>query len=416
MTRPHIRVGVVGGGAAGFFGAITCAESIPDAEVVILEKSPELLAKVTISGGGRCNCTHACFEPDRLVGRYPRGHRELLGPFHRWQPRDTMDWFTSRGVALKTEPDGRVFPVSDRSSSITDCLQAAARRAGVRVQTRCGVEQATPRTGRTGFHLTLSDGSTQEVDRLLIATGGNQHSHGFDLARQLGHTIEEPVPSLFTFDVKDPRLDGLAGLSVKEVEVAVPAARLKERGPLLVTHWGVSGPAILKLSAWGARALAEADYQFDFHVNWLPALDEAQVRAVLAGCRADHARKVVGGWSPFPEVPRRLWESLVTAVGIAPAQTWAGLGKAPAAALERQLRAGLFAATGKSMNKDEFVTCGGVRLREVNFQTMESRRCRGLYFAGEVLDIDGVTGGFNFQAAWTTGWIAGKSMGQEGGA
>jgi predicted Rossmann fold flavoprotein len=409
-----MRVVIAGGGAAGFFSAITCAESIPDVEVLVLEKSPDLLAKVLISGGGRCNCTHSCFEPAELVKRYPRGQRELLGPFHRWQPRDTMDWFASRGVKLKTEPDGRVFPVSDQSRTIADCLQAAARHAGVRVQTRCGLAQARPRPDRTGFQLELTTGEPLEADRLLLATGGNQNSQGFALAHELGHTIEPPVPSLFTFDVRDPRLEGRAGLSVRDVAVEVPSARLRERGPMLVTHWGVSGPAILKLSAWGARVLHAADYHFDFVVNWLPAHSAAQVREVLAGGRAGHARKEVAGWSPFPELPRRLWEALVAAAGVGTNLTWAGLSKVQAGRLEQELCGGRYSSTGRSINKDEFVTCGGVRLREVNFQTMESRICRGLYFAGEVLDIDGVTGGFNFQAAWTTGWIAGKSMGQEG--
>lgn len=413
---PRMRVAVAGGGAAGFFGAIACAERIRDAEVVILEKSPELLAKVLISGGGRCNVTHACFEPAQLVRRYPRGARELLGPFHRWQPRDTMDWFASRGVELKIEADGRVFPASDQAQAIAGCLEDAARKAGVQVRTRCGIESAAPREGRAGFHLALAGGRTLEADRLLIATGGNQRSSGFALAAGLGHTIVDPVPSLFSFDVPDPRLAGLAGISVRDVAIALEGSPLRERGPLLITHEGVSGPAVLRLSAWGARVLADTGYRFAFTVNWLPALDEPGLRAAMDEARRAHGRRAVAAASPFPELPRRLWESLASAAALPAGLPWAGLSRAHAEALLRQLRASRFEAAGKSLNKDEFVTCGGVALREVDFQSMASRIRRGLYFAGEVLDIDGVTGGFNFQAAWTTGWIAGVSMGQEGSA
>lgn len=414
MSSQPKRIAIAGGGAAGFFAAITCAERLADAEVCILEKSAELLAKVTVSGGGRCNVTHACFEPDELVRRYPRGHRELLGAFHRWQPRDTVDWFQSRGVPLKTEADGRMFPASNQSSSIVNCLIEQARRARVTVLTRRGVAVAQPHPGRTGFDLTLTDGSRVSCDRLLLATGGNQQSCGHDVAAGLGHTIEPLVPSLFAFDVRDDRLAGLAGVAVADAQVEVPAARLKERGPVLVTHWGLSGPAVLRLSAWGARVLAEGDYRFAFRVNWLPALAADAVREGFRTARADHPRRAVDAGAPWPALPRRLWAALVRAAGVPAATNWAQVSRDALVRLEAGLRESRFEASGRSVNKDEFVTCGGVRLREVNFQTLESRRCRGLYFAGEVLDIDGVTGGFNFQSAWTTGWIAGVSMGQEG--
>ena len=367
-----MRIAVAGGGAAGFFGAITCAESIPDAEVVLLEKSPELLAKVIISGGGRCNVTHACFEPEALVARYPRGARELLGPFHRWQPRDTVDWFASRGVALKKEADGRMFPVTDRSSTIADCLRREADRAGVRVQLRHGLKAASPRAGG-GLDLQLANGATLACDRLLLATGGNQNSTGYAIAASLGHTIEPPVPSLFTFNIRDARLDGLAGISVPEAEVSVPSCRLRQRGPLLVTHWGLSGPAILRLSAWGARVLHDLDYRFDLHVNWLPSLPAPELLAALQAWRAANPRRAVLAASPFPALSARLWRSLAAPAAGEAQRPWGQLGNESLQRLARDLGDGVFRASGKSINKDEFVTCGGERVREVDFRTMARR-------------------------------------------
>ncbi len=399
-----MKIAIAGGGAAGFFAAITCAETFPAAEVTLLEKSPELLAKVTISGGGRCNVTHACFDPLELVKRYPRGHRELLGAFHRWQPRDTVEWFESRGVKLKTEADGRMFPATDKSTTITDCLKEAAREFGVRTRTRCGL--ATARKGEV-FHLTLTNGEEMDVERLMLATGGNQNSSGFALASSLGHTIEAPVPSLFTFEIDDERLKGRQGLSVSDAEASVPELKLAQRGPVLVTHWGLSGPAILKLSAWGARALHDAGYTFELKMNWRPGLS----LETMSGFRQAHAKRGVAASSPFPEIPGRLWAALAGNVS----DVWATMSKEAMRALHQRLTDCRFRVTGKSLFKDEFVTCGGVRLSEVDFRTMESRRCKGLYFGGEILDIDGVTGGFNLQSAWTTGWIAGKVMGQEVG-
>ena len=404
-----MRIVVAGGGAAGFFGAIAAAESIADAEVILLEKSPELLAKVTISGGGRCNVTHACFDPKELSTRYPRGGRELIGPFHRWQPRDTVDWFESRGVKLKTEADGRMFPTTDKSTTITDCLLKQARNAGVQIVTGKGLLDVN-RTEK-GFVLRLTSKETLACDRLLIATGGNQASAGRSIAESLGHTIVPPVPSLFTFNVKDRRIEGLAGLSVAKAEASVPSQKLSQRGPVLITHWGFSGPAILKLSAWGARVLHDVGYDFELVINWLPAV---RVEERLRALKLEHAKRCVVAWSPFPEIATRLWASLIRSAGVPDDRQWATLSRLELDAMTKALGACAFHARGKSMFKDEFVTCGGVSLKEVDFKTMQSRVCPGLYFAGEVLDIDGVTGGFNFQAAWTTGWIAGKSMGQEG--
>lgn len=402
-------VSVVGGGAAGFFGAIACAEANPAARVTLFEATAHLLSKVRISGGGRCNVTHACFEPRELARRYPRGGRELTGAFSRFQPRDTVAWFESRGVALKAEEDGRMFPTTDDSRTIVDCLQAAARRAGVTVRTSCGVASAERLGPAGGFRLALTSGEVVTTDRLLLATGGNKSNAGFTIARALGHTIEEPVPSLFTFNLDDARLRDLAGVTVEEAATTVPGTALKERGPLLVTHWGVSGPAVLKLSAWGARVLAERGYRFALRVNFAPRFNAETARTALEQARAAEPRKQVTTFCPLG-VPLRLWERLVAAAGVAPAAPWAQLGNAALRALAAQVTEAEFAVQGKSLFKDEFVTCGGVRLGEVDFKTMESRLVPGLHFAGEMLDIDGVTGGFNFQAAWTTGWHAGRAM------
>lgn len=419
------QIAVIGGGAAGFFAAIAAAESDPAARVTLYEATAHPLAKVRVSGGGRCNVTHACFEPRELVRRYPRGGRELLGAFSRWQPRDTVEWFATRGVLLKTETDGRMFPVTDDSATIVDCLLSAARKAGVVVRTQCGLKSAEVERGVPGalepaataasahaasFRLALTTGETVAVDRLLLATGGNKSNAGFAVAQALGHTIEPPVPSLFTFHVSDARLRDLSGVSVEEAATSIPGTKLRERGPLLITHWGLSGPAVLKLSAWGARTLHDLGYRFPLRVNWSPAHNAATAAAALARAREQNPRKQVASWSPFG-LPLRLWERLVVAGGLAPDATWAGLGNPALRGLAAQVVAAEFAVDGKSMFKEEFVTCGGVRLAEVDFKTMGSRLVPGLHFAGEVLDVDGITGGFNFQAAWTTGWLAGRALG-----
>jgi predicted Rossmann fold flavoprotein len=414
------QVLVAGGGAAGFFAAIACAEADPNCAVTIYEATAHPLAKVRVSGGGRCNVTHACFEPRELVRRYPRGGRELLGAFHRWQPRDTVEWFAQRGVTLKTEADGRMFPVTDDSQTIVGCLQGAAEKAGVRTVLRTGlkkVERGVPdalNANASGdrvppFRIELTTGETVMCDRLLVATGGNKSNTGFEIARQFGHTIEPPVPSLFTFHIDDPRLKDLSGVSVEEAATAVRGTALKERGPLLITHWGLSGPAILKLSAWGARELHDCGYRFTLLVNWAPQFNAETLRAALEQARAANPKKQLGTWCPLG-LPLRLWEKLLEAAGLPPGTQWTTVPGAALRALAAQVSAGGFAVTGKSMFKEEFVTCGGVRLSEVDFKTMESRLVPGLHFAGEVLDIDGITGGFNFQAAWTAGWLAGRAM------
>jgi hypothetical protein len=404
-----LRLLIVGGGAAGFFAAIQAAEANPSARVCLYEATAHPLAKVRVSGGGRCNVTHACPEPRELVKRYPRGSRELLGPFTRFGPRDTIAWFETRGVTLKTEIDGRMFPVTDDSSTIIAALRTAADQAGVKLFTSMGVRTISRfETGR-GFDVTFTDDSAAAFDRVLIATGGNKSSIGLTIAAELGHTIEPPVPSLFTFHIADPRLVGLEGLSVLTAATSVPGTKLADGGPLLVTHWGLSGPAILKLSAWGARELAALDYRFTLVVSWTGATPAATL-AGLQSWRDANPRKQISTMNPFA-LPARLWERLIAAVpGLTPTAQWAGISNDNLGKLARQIAAAEFIVEGKSLNKEEFVTCGGIRLREVDFKTMESRLVPGLHFAGEVLDIDGITGGFNFQAAWTTGWLAGQAM------
>ena len=398
------HIAVIGGGAAGFFAAIAAAERLgKEGKVTLLEATAHPLAKVRISGGGRCNLTHSCFDPAELAKRYPRGGRELLGAFHRWQPRDTLEWFAKRGVAAKAEADGRMFPVTDDSATVVDCLTRAARKAGVDLRLRCPVRSI--RREGDGFSLELADGPLR-VDRVILATGGAAGGGGHALAAGLGHSIEPPVPSLFTFRIRDPRLEGLSGLSVADAGTEVEGTRLRERGPVLVTHDGLSGPGILRLSAWGARDLALANHRFTLGVNWAPTLAPAAVEATLAGLREREARKSVATWNPFG-IPGRLWERLAAAAGAS--GTWANLPADRLKALAAQVSATRLQVDGKNTNKEEFVTCGGVRLREVDFRAMESRVAPGLHLAGEVLDIDGVTGGFNFQAAWTTGWLAGNA-------
>jgi len=412
----HKRIVIVGGGAAGFFAAIAAAEALggaggacPGGSVTLYEATAHLLAKVRVSGGGRCNVTHACFEPRELVKKYPRGGRELIGAFSRWQPRDTVTWFAARGVTLKTESDGRMFPVTDESSTIVDCLQRAAAAAGVRVVTGMGVRTLTWQ--EKAFVVELNSGEMLGADRVLIATGGNKSSAGLAIAQTVGHAVEPAVPSLFTFNIaRDARLEGLAGVAVERVETSVRGTKLKEQGPLLVTHWGVSGPGILKLSAWGARELAAMEYKFTLVVNFSVGHTRETLVKVLAVAREKNLKKQVTTWSPIAGVPQRFWERLVVAAGIGATTPWTNVGNAALGNLAAQVCAAEFVVSGKSTNKDEFVTCGGVRLSEVDFRTMESRLCPGLHFAGEVLDVDGVTGGFNFQAAWTTGWLAGQAM------
>jgi predicted Rossmann fold flavoprotein len=374
----------------------------------LFEKGPQFLSKVRISGGGRCNVTHACFDPRELVEHFPRGAGPLLGAFHQFQPADTIAWFEARGVRLKTEADGRMFPLTDSSQTIIDCLVSTAKSAGVELATNLSLEDVVRRAGG-GFELSLSNAQSVTCERLLLATGGCRAATAGRLAEGLGHTLEPPVPSLFTFHIESAWLRELAGISVDQVEVAVPSFGLRGRGPVLLTHSGLSGPAILRLSAWGAREFHRLNYHFSVQINWLAELTPESVAQQFGARRAAHpARFIVN--SPPVQLPARLWERIVLASGIARETRWAALSRAAQHNLIQQLTRMELRVTGKTLNQDEFVTCGGVCLNEVNFKTMESRICPGLHFAGELLDIDGLTGGFNFQAAWTTGWIAGRAM------
>ncbi|PSN12145.1 aminoacetone oxidase family FAD-binding enzyme [filamentous cyanobacterium CCT1] len=410
----HASLIVIGAGAAGLFGAIACAEANPSASIHIFDAGREPLAKVRISGGGRCNVTHACFDPAVLVTHYPRGSKVLRGPFSRFQPQDTVAWFEQRGVRLKTEADGRIFPTTDDSGTIVDCLLGEARRLGIRIYTGQAVAQIEP--SETGFGLTTRAGAEWRCDHLLLATGSSPN--GYRLALKLGHDLVPPVPSLFTFTVPDPALRELAGVSVETVQLSLAledSPALTQSGPLLVTHWGLSGPAVLKLSAYGAMGLHRQRYRATLTVNWLPALKQDQVRQKLLALKQDQGKRQVAAFSPFPELSRRLWQYLTQhRANLGTKLNWADLSKAQLQTLVNELTRGDYAIAGKGVFKDEFVTCGGIPLAEVNFKTMESRRCPGLYFAGEILNIDGVTGGFNFQNAWTTGWLAGQAIAARG--
>ncbi len=410
MTHHSAQVIVIGGGAAGFFAAITCAQTNPLTRVTLLEAGKTPLSKVKISGGGRCNVTHACFDPTQLVQYYPRGGKALRGAFSRFQPQDTIDWYAQMGVKLKAEADGRMFPTTDDSQTIIDCLMGAATAAGVKIWTGASVSEIIPRSP-SGWAVNLKSGDVLTADRVLLATGNNPSAYKW--AQQLGHPILHPVPSLFTFNIPDPRLANLAGVSVKSAIVKLANTSKKpivQTGPLLITHWGVSGPAILKLSAWGARFLSESRYKTTLIINWLPDCSIDKLRELILSVKSQSPQKNIQNSCPVL-IPHRLWESLTNYVGIQSSDRWAGLANKTLDRLIQELSRGEYQITGKGAFKEEFVTCGGVDLNSVNFQTMESKLVPGLYFAGEILDIDGVTGGFNFQSAWTTGYLAGVAMG-----
>ncbi|MEN8444860.1 MAG: NAD(P)/FAD-dependent oxidoreductase [Cyanobacteria bacterium J06555_13] len=418
MSEQGLSVAVIGGGAAGFFGAIAAASTHPHAQVTLYEAGPQPLAKVRISGGGRCNVTHHCFDPAQLVQSYPRGGKALRGAFSRFQPKDTVQWFTQRGVKLKTEADGRMFPTTDDSATVVNCLERAAESAGVQVKVRSPIVSAKKVGNR--FKLRLKSQQVVECDRLLLTTGSSPTGHR--IAEALGHQLERPVPSLFTFNIADKRLHQLSGVAVSAAHVRLKVEGASKRelkalaqtGPLLITHWGLSGPAVLKLSAWAARSLYEQKYRAQVLVNWLPEWDQAQVRSELQQIKGDSGKKAIATYSPFSPISKRLWQYLIARIDIDTTLTWANLSKKQLNRLVTELTQGTFAVTGKGVFKDEFVTCGGVRLKEVDFKTMESRVCSGLYLSGEILNIDGVTGGFNFQSAWTTGWLAGQAIGYDG--
>ena len=398
---------IIGGGPAGFFSGIRCAELNPELKVLIIEKAQQTLGKVLISGGGRCNVTHACFDPAQLITYYPRGGSALRGAFTRFQPEDTIRWFEKRGVRLKTESDGRMFPVTDSSATIADCLRDSAKKAGITVQTGTSLLKVES-LSENGFRLEVRNDAQVfhlQTKKILLAAGSDPKTR--DMIKSLGHSIEEPVPSLFTFNISDKRLEGLSGVSVESVTVKMDS--LTQRGPLLITHWGVSGPAVLRLSAWGARALFEKKYRAVLIVNWLGDTSFDKALEVLQRHKDWHenTRKKVSADPAFTQLPARLWKQLAYFVG---EKNWGDITKTEIRKLAEELTMGNFEITGKGQFKEEFVTCGGVRLDEVNFKTMQSRVVENLFFAGEVLDIDGITGGFNFQSSWTTGWLAGTAL------
>lgn len=411
MSSKSIRsswdVVVAGGGPAGFFAAIRCAELSPQLRILIVEKASQTLGKVLISGGGRCNVTHACFDPAKLITFYPRGGNELRGAFSRFQAADTVEWFESRGVKLKTEADGRMFPVTDSSETIAECLRSSAKKAAVRVQlgtSLLGVEKDS----KNGFHVQLRNEANVfsiHTKNLLISTGSDRKT--LAILRSLGHSIEEPVPSLFTFNIKDTRLAGLAGLSVENVTLKMDS--IIQHGALLITHWGLSGPAVLRTSAWGARELHEKNYRAKLTVNWLGDMPFEKALEILNRNKdwKENARKKVAAHPAFSQIPVRLWKQLIEFIGD---KNWADISKAELRQMAKELTAGEFLIEGKGQFKEEFVTCGGVKLSEVDFKTMQSRLMDNLFFAGEVLSIDGITGGFNFQSSWTTGWLAGNAI------
>ncbi|MEI6327857.1 MAG: NAD(P)/FAD-dependent oxidoreductase [Pseudanabaena sp. ELA645] len=412
----NTEIVVIGGGAAGFFGAIHAAQ-FPHTNLTLIEAGRQPLAKVRVSGGGRCNVTHHCFEPSQLVQNYPRGGKALRGAFSRFQPLDVVRWFNAEGVKLKTEADGRMFPVTDDSETIVEALMFAAKKAGVVVLTNVLV-QKVEYLGTNKFDITLKNRENLLCDRLLLATGSSPS--GYAIARSLGHELEPPVPSLFTFNIKDSKLHELAGVSVNPAIVKLISSvsaekkkssrnQLEQSGALLITHWGLSGPAVLKLSAWAARELYECNYQAKLAVNWIPSLKAEAVKQILLSAKTDQPKKFISNYCPV-DVSLRLWEYLLDKAEVELEKRWADVSNKAIQQITNVLTASEYAIAGKGVFKEEFVTCGGVRLQDVNFQTMESKICSGLFFAGEILDIDGVTGGFNFQNAWTTAWIAAQGL------
>ena len=401
------KIVIIGGGAAGYFTAINAKESNPDLEVTILEKGKDVLQKVKISGGGRCNVTHACFEPKELVKFYPRGEKELLGPFHQFMTGDTFEWFDDRGVPLKIEGDNRVFPEANTSQAIIDCFQKSVDTLGIKVLTNHGVNTVTKQDDTWSIH---TKEQVFEADQLVIAAGSSKKV--WELCETLDHAVVAPVPSLFTFNINDKRLVDLLGTSVPNATVTISGTKLEASGPLLITHWGMSGPAILKLSAFGARILADKNYQYNVEVNWLSRPTD-KVLNVLLNLKKKEPRKTVILKSPFKEVSRRLWERFVLFSDISKTQNWADLNNAQLEKLANQLTKGIYNANGRTTFKEEFVTAGGVDLKEINFKRFESRKHNNLFFVGEVLNIDAVTGGFNFQNAWTGGYICAKALAEE---
>lgn len=410
ISRGGKKLIVIGAGAAGCFAAARSAQFINGQDILVLERGRQPLSKVKISGGGRCNVTHACFSPSDLVRNYPRGSKELRGPFHKFQPRDTVDWFSQRGVQIKTESDGRMFPVTDDSQTIIDCLLRELAQNRVSLHLNTGVRSIEK--SAEGFNLQLISGDVLSCERCLLALGSLNANAMARSLEEMGHSITPLVPSLFTFKIPGPTLKDLAGLSVPNATVSIPSLKTKYSGPLLVTHWGLSGPAVLKLSAFAARELHQMNYQFEIEVDWL-GLKPIELETTLKRIRELHPKRKLSNFGP-EGLPKRLWQRFLELEGLQD-RIWGQLRSPEEQSLLQLIGSHKFSVSGKSTHKDEFVTCGGVDLAEVDFRTMESKLVPGLYFAGETLDIDGITGGFNFQAAWATGFIAGSAIGAQGG-
>ena len=397
---------VIGGGAGGFFCAVNAARLNPNLQVTILEKSAKLLSKVRISGGGRCNVTHALFDVVEMSKRYPRGQNFVKKTFHQFFTSDTIHWFESRGVKLKAEKDGRMFPVTDSSQSIIDCLMQEANLYGVAIRMNAEVKQLAIGNGQ--FAISLANGQQLSADYVCLATGGYPKASMFAWLENLGHSLAPPVPSLFTFNLPGHPITGLMGVSVERARVKIEGSKLVEEGPVLITHWGLSGPAVLRLSAWGARQLATSNWQFTIHINWLPGSNEQTVREEFQHFRRSQPTKKISNITT--QLPTRLWQFLLMQSGIDNEMRFADLPAKAENALIRNLVDYVLEIKGKTTFKEEFVTAGGINLSEVDANTLMSRKWPNLFFAGEVLDVDGITGGFNFQHAWTSGWIAAKSI------
>ncbi|WP_420581396.1 NAD(P)/FAD-dependent oxidoreductase [Reichenbachiella sp.] len=402
-----MKVAVIGGGAAGFFAAISCKAHHPGAIVSIFEKSAKTLAKVKVSGGGRCNVTNACEQQADFLRYYPRGQKKLKKSFNYFNRMDTIQWFESRGVQLKAESDGRMFPITDDSQTIIDCLRNEVERLDVMLFTKKSISKLIPHA-QGGFEVTFESAATDLFDAVIVATGGSPKSNGYDWLRQLGHKIVEPVPSLFTFNIpQEKKLKALMGLAIPNAVVKIQGTKMVQDGPILVTHWGLSGPAVLKLSAWGARQLFDMNYNFKVQVNWAGGMNEEQLRKQVVSVSEKESKKKVYNAKPI-DVPNRLWDYLLVRIDLNKNTIWAEVKKKDKNRVINVLLNDEYAVVGKTTFKEEFVTCGGVDLSEVDFNTMQSRKLPGMFFAGEVLDVDGITGGFNFQAAWSTGFVAGK--------
>ncbi len=399
-----MRVAIIGGGAAGFFSALSVKEHHPNSKVTIFEKSNKLLSKVKVSGGGRCNVTHACFSPSKLSKSYPRGGKHLKKAFSVFQTKDTIEWFSRRGVELKAEEDGRMFPTTDNSQTIIDCFLKEASQKNIKILEQSPIRKIVPE--KEGYTLHL-EGTSEHFNKVIIATGGSPKMNEFYWLQQLGHSISPPLPSLFTFNIPSDQVKILMGLVVENATVRIQGTKLSHSGPVLITHWGMSGPAILKLSAWGARELAENNYNFNIQINWLSIKSDEDANEIIDNELPHMRKKKIMNACPF-ELPNRMWKFLLEKVGINPDSVWLELSKKNRNKLLNILLNDIYEVKGKTTFKEEFVTCGGIKLSDISFTSMESRVCKNLYFAGEVLDIDGITGGFNFQGAWTTGYIAGK--------